>query len=50
MFAQALDERTHGLDVSSRIAVEDDHIFGVGRHQFQSLLYDLVENLGDTPG
>ena len=32
MLAQTLEERTHGLDVSRRVGVEDDHIVEVGRH------------------
>ena len=49
MLAQTLEERTHGLDVSRRVGVEDDHIVEVGRHLFQAL-YDLLQNLDEPPG
>ena len=49
MFAQALEEHSHGLDVSRRVGVGDDHIVEVGRHLFQAL-YDLVDNLDQPPG
>ena len=46
---QALEERSHGLDVSRRVGAEDDHIVEVGHHLFQAL-YDLVGNLDEPPG
>ena len=49
VLAQALEERTHGLDVSRRVGVEDDHIVEVSLHLFQAL-YDLVDNLDEPPG
>ena len=49
MLAQALEERTHGLDVGRRVGVEDYHIVEVGGHLFQALYY-LVDNLDESPG
>ena len=48
MLAQALEERTHGLDVGRRVGVEDDHIVEVGGHLFQAF-YNLVDNLDEPP-
>ena len=48
MLALALEERTHGLDVSRRVGAEDDFIAEVGRHPFQALS-DLVDNLDESP-
>ena len=49
MLAQALEERQHGVDVSHRVVVEDDHIVEVGRHLFQAL-YNLVDYLDELHG
>ena len=49
MLAQALEERSHCLDVSCRIGVENDHTVEVGRHQFQ-VLSNLVDNLTNHSG
>ena len=49
MLAQALEERTHGLDVGRRVGVENDPMVMVGHHLFQAL-YDLVDNLTNHPG
>ena len=46
LLAQALEERSHSLDVSRRVGVEDDHIVEVGYHQFQAL-DNLVDNLDE---
>ena len=47
MLAQELEERTHSVDVSRRVGIEDHHIVKVGLHLFQAV-HDLVDNL-DKP-
>ena len=48
MLAQALEERPHGLNLSRRVGVEDDHIVEVRRLLFQAL-DNLVDNLDEPP-
>ena len=49
MLTQALEERTHSLEVSHRIGVQDDYIVEVGRHLFQTF-YDLLDSRDESPG
>ena len=49
MLAQALEERTRGLDVGRLVGVKDDHIVKVSGLLFQAL-YNLVDNLDEPPG
>ena len=48
MFAQALEERPHCLDVSRRVGVEDDDSVELGRYLFQTL-DNLVDDLHKPP-
>ena len=49
MRAQALKERSHCLDVSVRVGVEDHHTAEVGHHLFQALC-NVVDYLDEPPG
>ena len=49
MLAQAHETRTHCLDVSRRVEVQDDHIVEVGRHMFHTF-DSLVDHLDGPPG
>ena len=50
MLAQVLEERTHGLDASRGVGVEDDHIVEVGRNLCSKPLMTSLVTLTNHPG